>query len=67
MVSVGENKGIITMWEFYFVWLREEDLFEKLVNGQKKFDGYMEVPRDVGLVLNEFLLRTLVAQFKDDD
>lgn len=55
------------MWEFYFIWFREEDPFEKLMNGQKKFDGHMEVPRDVELVLNEFLLRTLVAQFKDDD
>ena len=55
------------MWEFYFVWFGEEDPFEKLVNGWKKFDGHMEVPQDVGLVLNEFLLRTLVAQFKDDD
>ena len=54
-------------WEYYFIWFKEEDPFEKLVNGQKKFDSHMEIPRNVGLVLNEFLLRTLVAQFKDDE
>lgn len=54
--------------EYYFFWLfKEEDPFEKLVNCGKKFDDHMEIPRDVGSMLNEFLLRTLVAQFKDDE
>lgn len=55
------------MWEYYFTWWKENDPFEKLVNGRKKFDDWMVIPRNMALKLNEAVLRTLVAQFKDDE
>ena len=51
---------------YEYLWIFKYDEFFEFTRNEKKFDDWIATPRNMASKLTEILLRTLVAQFKND-
>lgn len=54
------------MYEYYFIWYKENDPFEEMVSNGKKFDDFITIPRKICSIIFRIILKLLKTQFKTD-
>ena len=54
------------MYEYYFIWYKENDPFEEMVSNGKKFDDFITIPRKICSIINRINRKTLKMQFSTD-